>query len=98
MMTKVYKDITKDISASLAKLRVDVPEVMKGFSKLASAASKDGGLDKKTKELIALALGIAAHCDGGIGFHMQALGRLGLQRKRLLKPWGWRFKWAAAHH
>ena len=87
-MTKVYKDITRDISASIAKLRVDAPEVMKGFSELASAATKDGVLDKKTKELIALALGIAAHCDGCIGFHVQTLVRLGATREEIVETLG----------
>ena len=44
---------------------------------LARAATRDGALDKKTKELIALALGVAAHCDGCIGFHTEALVGLG---------------------
>ncbi|KTF06847.1 alkylhydroperoxidase, partial [marine sediment metagenome] len=30
-----------------------MPEVMKGFSDMAKAATADGALDKKTKELIA---------------------------------------------
>lgn len=87
-MTKVYKDITRDISASIAKLRVDAPEVMKGFSELASAATKDGVLNKKTKELIALALGVAAHCDGCIGFHVQTLVRLGATREEIVETLG----------
>lgn len=87
-MTKVYKDITKDISTSLAKLRIDAPDVMKGFSALASAATKDGVLNKKTKELIALALGVAAHCDGCIGFHMQALVRLGATKEEIVETLG----------
>lgn len=49
---------------------------MKGFSELARAATQDGALDKKTKELIALALGVAARCDACIGFHVQALVKL----------------------
>lgn len=77
-MDKNYHDITKSVSASLATLRSDTPEVMKAFSMLAQAASKDGALDKKTKELISLALGIAAHCDACIGFHVQALIKLGV--------------------
>jgi len=36
-----------------------------------------GALSEKTKELIALALGVAAHCDGCLGFHAKALARLG---------------------
>ena len=43
----------------------------------------DGALDRKTKELMALLLGIAAHCDPCIGFHMQALVKLGVSRQEL---------------
>lgn len=87
-MPKEYKQITRDISASLAKLRAEAPEVMKGFSELASAATRDGALDKKTKELIALALGVAARCDGCLGFHTQALARLGATRQEVVETLG----------
>jgi AhpD family alkylhydroperoxidase len=87
-MSKDYKQITRDISSSLAKLRVEVPEMMKGFSDLASAATKDGVLDKKTKELIALALGVAARCDGCLGFHTQALVKLGATKQEVVETLG----------
>ena len=58
-MSKEYREITADISAYLAKLRKEIPEVMTGFSAMAQAATQDGALDKKTKELIALALGVS---------------------------------------
>lgn len=61
---------------------------MAGFSSLAQAATKDGALDKKTKELIALALGVASKCDGCIGFHSQALVKLGATRAELLETLG----------
>ncbi len=76
-MQKNYHEITQNISANLKTLRKDLPEVMQGFSALSGAATKDGALDKKTKELIALALGVAARCDGCIGFHVKALVGLG---------------------
>jgi AhpD family alkylhydroperoxidase len=76
-MTKNYSAITRSVSSALATLRADTPEVTKAFSALAHAASRDGALDRKTKELIALALGVAAHCDACIGFHVQALAKLG---------------------
>lgn len=76
-MDKSYPEITKRISANLRKLRNDVPDFMKSFSALAQVAGRDGALDKKTKELIALALGVAAHCDGCVGFHAEALVKLG---------------------
>jgi AhpD family alkylhydroperoxidase len=87
-MSKDYRDITQSVSASLATLRNDSPDMMKAFSALAQAASKDGALDKKTKELIALALGIAAHCDACIGFHVQALIKLGVSREELEEALG----------
>lgn len=84
-MTKVFKDITGDISSSLAKLRKEIPDVMTAFGSLAQSATKDGALDKKSKEFIALALGIAGHCDGCIGFHVQALVKLGATREEFVE-------------
>lgn len=82
-MSKSYRDITRSTSASLVKLRADIPDVTKGFSAMAQAACKNGALDAKTKELIALALGVAAHCDACIGFHVQALIRLNATRAEI---------------
>ena len=87
-MTKVYKNITGDISASLAKLRKEMPDVMNAFGSLAQSATKDGALEKKSKEFIALALGIAGHCDGCIGFHVQALVKLGATREEFVEVLG----------
>ena len=84
-MTKKYKEVTSDIMLALSKIRQEMPDVMDGFGALAQAATKDGALNKKTKELIALALGIAAHCDGCIGFHTQALIKLGVTREEFLE-------------
>jgi len=80
IMEKSYIDITKRISGNLRKLRQDIPDTMKAFSALAQAATRDGALDKKSKELIALAIGIATRCDGCIGFHIETLVRLGATR------------------
>ncbi|MFX7167385.1 carboxymuconolactone decarboxylase family protein, partial [Acinetobacter baumannii] len=55
----------------------------KAFASLSQAATRSGALDKKTKELIALALGVAAHCDGCIGYHAETLVKLGASRKEV---------------
>ena len=78
-----YRQLCQSISKDLAALRGGIPEVMKGFSDLARAATRGGALDRKTKELIALALGVAAHCDPCIGFHVEALVKLGVTRGEL---------------
>ena len=87
-MSKNYQEITSDISEYLAKLRKEIPDVMAGFSSMAQAATKEGALSKKNKELIALALGVAARCDGCIGFHAQALAKLGATREEFIEVLG----------
>ena len=87
-MSKNYREITRRVSGELAKFRSDLPDVMKGFGTLAHAATAAGALDKKTKELIALALGVAAHCDACIGFHVESLIKLGTTRNELEEALG----------
>ena len=87
-MPKDFPAITKRISDDIKKLRKDIPDTVNAFSALANAASRSGALDKKTKELIALALGVAAHCDGCIGFHVEALVKLGASRQEIEEALG----------
>src|SRR4030095_15847337 len=76
----LFRDLTQGVSTHLASLRSGTPEVMKSFGELGRAATANGILDRKTKELIALALGVAARCESCIGFHMQTLVKLGVTR------------------
>jgi AhpD family alkylhydroperoxidase len=78
-----YSDLTKGVSARLASLRAHSPETMRSFGDLGRAAMAEGALDKKTKELIAVALSVAARCDPCIGYHVQSLVRLGATRQEL---------------
>lgn len=85
---KDYPAIVRDISLNLKGLRHDIGDTMQGFSAMAQAASRTGALDKKTKELIALAVGVIAHCDGCIGFHAEALVKLGASRQEIEETLG----------
>jgi AhpD family alkylhydroperoxidase len=76
-MSKNYPEIIKGISANSRKIRKAIPDAMAGFSQLALNASKDGALSAKTKEMIAVAIAIATRCDGCIGYHVEALVKLG---------------------
>ena len=81
--------ITCSCSVLIACVLVtDVPGVMQGFNALADAAMKDGALTKKTKELIALALGVAGHCDACLGFHLRTLVTLGATRAEVEEALG----------
>jgi AhpD family alkylhydroperoxidase len=78
-----YRQLTRRVSAQLATLRKSTPEAMKAFGELGKAALAAGVVDARTKELIALALGVASRCDPCIAFHTQALVKLGATRQEL---------------
>jgi AhpD family alkylhydroperoxidase len=61
----------RSITKSLKGLHGALPGTMRGFADLHRAALADGALSSKHKELIALAIGIAAHCEGCIAFHVR---------------------------
>ncbi|MFO1310735.1 MAG: carboxymuconolactone decarboxylase family protein [Burkholderiales bacterium] len=87
-MPKDYEQITRGVSASLRGFRKSKPDFMGAFDAMADAALRDGALDKTTKELIALALGVAGHCDACIGFHVRTLVRLGASRDAIEEALG----------
>ena len=87
-MEKSFIEVTRHISANLKSLRKDLPDTMQAFSALAQNATRPGALDRKTKELIALARGVAAHCDGCIGFHIEALVNLNATRLEIEEALG----------
>ena len=82
-MTKDYREIRGAVSKSLARFREDMPDVMKAFGALGQSALRGSTLDAKTKELIALCLGVAGHCDGCIAFHVKTLVQLGATRAEI---------------
>ena len=80
--------VLDELSPLHRELRRAIPEVYQGFGSLHHASFDDGALDTRTKELIALAIGVAGHCDGCIGFHIQALHRLGASRAEVEEALG----------
>lgn len=84
-MSKSYREITDAINRGVRVLREQVPEALAGFSALSKGAMQPGALTEAHKELIALAIGVAGHCDGCIGFHAKALVRLGVPREQVME-------------
>ena len=84
-MNKSYKDITNRISKNLGSFTKESKDVMQSFHSLASSATKTNALDEKTKELIALAIGVAKRCDGCIGFHTKKLISLNVSKEEFIE-------------
>ncbi|WP_166418438.1 carboxymuconolactone decarboxylase family protein [Cochlodiniinecator piscidefendens] len=68
---------------NITTLAKEMPDTMAGFDKMGKAAKKDGALDEKTKELIALGIAVSTRCDSCIGFHAKSLVRLGASREEV---------------
>src|SRR3954464_968573 len=66
------KAVLDEISPLHRELRRAIPDVYQGFRALHQASFAEGSLDVRTKELIALAIGVVEGCDGCIASHAQA--------------------------
>ncbi len=83
LMSDNFEEIRHDISHYAKELKTLAPEAMGHFYQLSHEASKDGLLSAKTKEFVALAIGVATHCDGCIAFHTKTLKKLGATREEI---------------
>jgi AhpD family alkylhydroperoxidase len=83
-----WKSFTDQTNKRMAEMRRAYPGVAKGFAELATAAIAPGVLDSKTKELIALAIGVAQRCDGCLAFHTKAAAKYGATREEVAEALG----------
>lgn len=88
MSQEKWFDVVKNASGQIGELRDSAPKILGGFSELAKQATRNGELSPKTKELIALAIGIAARCDGCLAFHAKAAADEGATRQEIVETIG----------
>jgi AhpD family alkylhydroperoxidase len=69
--------VLDELSPLHRELRRAIPDVYRGFRELHRASFAEGALDARTKELIALAIGVVEGCDGCIASHAEAAVRAG---------------------
>ena len=82
------KDVLDALNPLHRELRRAVPDVYRGFGALHQAAFAPGALDVRTKELIALAIGVVEGCDGCIASHAQAAVRAGASKQEAAEAIG----------
>lgn len=86
--TRHGKTVLDELSPMHRALRRAIPDVYRGFKDLHDASFAPGALDVRTKELIALAIGVAEGCDGCIAAHAQAAVRAGATRQEAAEAIG----------
>ncbi|MGO4256877.1 carboxymuconolactone decarboxylase family protein [Marmoricola sp. RAF53] len=82
------QEVLHELSPLHRELRRAIPDVYQGFGELHRAAFTPGALGVRTKELIALAIGVVEGCDGCIASHAQAAVRAGATREEAAEAIG----------
>ncbi|WP_343602942.1 carboxymuconolactone decarboxylase family protein [Mycobacterium sp.] len=83
-----YHDVLNDLNPQHRALRQMIPDVYRGFAEMSSAALTPGALDTKVKELIAVAIGVVAGCDGCIASHTRGAARAGASKEEAAEAIG----------
>jgi AhpD family alkylhydroperoxidase len=69
-------------------LRQAIPGVYDGYRTMHAAAYASGALDRKSKELIALAIAVSKECDGCIASHARGAARAGATEPEVAEALG----------
>lgn len=93
-MNEARKQVTsfperlRNIRRNSQTLAAAQPSVMEAFDKFHQAAVATAALDKKTKELIALAISVTAGCDDCIAHHVNDAIKAGATREEFADALG----------
>jgi AhpD family alkylhydroperoxidase len=87
-MSKDYKALAAEVDERAVNLFKAASGQMRAFRGLMDEATKDGALDGKTKELMAVCIAIATHCEDCIVYHVRAALKHGATREELAETIG----------
>ena len=79
------KEAFGEVENSLDRLGKEYPAFMRAFSVFMGTVEKDGALDKKTKELISIALSVCAKCKWCIAFHVKNALDAGAKKEEIME-------------
>lgn len=82
------REVLASLAPEVAALRQAIPEVWSAYADIHRAALGEGALSAKTKELIAIAVGITRGCDGCIASHARGAARRGASEAEVAEAIG----------
>lgn len=83
-MAEDLKEYFLKFKKSTRKLKEQTPDMVNGFAGMYAKIMRDGAVSLKTKELIAVAIGVAIECEPCIRGHVQNCLELGLTKEEIL--------------
>ncbi|HZD92067.1 MAG TPA: carboxymuconolactone decarboxylase family protein [Pseudolabrys sp.] len=81
----IASDRMHDVSEVTNRLRKEFPRETDSFLAFLKEAEDGPNLDAKTKELMSVALSVAAQCEWCIAFHVRNAGKLGATRAEIIE-------------
>lgn len=87
-MHQDYPQYYEQLQKLSAKLSRELRGPISAFAQLNGAATAAGALSTKTKQLIALGIGITVRCDGCIAYHVHDALRAGATKQEIMETIG----------
>lgn len=87
-MTNDYAEVAEILLKGMTELKRASHATRGAFGKLVEVVYSDGTVSSKTKELIALAIGITVRCDGCLAHHAGAACEAGASREEVIEAIG----------
>lgn len=79
------KKVLEELDGNLKEFAKDYPEQTNAFFGFLEKVEKDGALNSKTKELIALGIAVAKHCKYCIAFHVANALKKGATKDEIME-------------
>ena len=84
-MAGEVKQFLKGFGKAMEQMKTQTPDVMSGFGGLFAKVMKNGALDLKSKELVALGIAVAGPCKPCIYLHVQKSLKAGATPEQILE-------------
>lgn len=78
-------ELLSDLGTGMGTLQSETPELLAAFVQMDQAAYVEGELDRKVKELIGLAIGLAVRCEYCMNIHVKNALEHGATREEILE-------------
>jgi AhpD family alkylhydroperoxidase len=82
------QEVLRELAPQGRALRQMIPDVYEGYNAFHAAAFQPGALDRRQKELVALAVAVALRCDGCIAAHARSAASHGATREEVAEAIG----------
>lgn len=83
-----WKNYKQELGKRVGEIGSISPDTVAGYKMLSKAGDTTGHLDRKTRELIALAVAVTRQCDGSITVHLDEALKAGASKEEIVATLG----------